>query len=157
MFPLNLPVQIGGFFPCRREKNNQPTPKISWEISLDLCLILSSPSFIGRAEGELKAKRLALPTGLQKVRKKGAKRLSFIPPFYILWGICFYHSLGKRWAKLNTAFLEIHFSSNNSWCTWRSGNGPKSRPKPSDQCCPWRTEIPGQISWEGWPREGRQH
>lgn len=52
-------------------------------------------------------------------------------------------------------FLGIHFSSNNSWHTWRSGNGPKSRP--SDQPCHWRTEIPGQISWEGWPGEGRQH
>lgn len=98
MFPLNLPVQIGGFFPCKREKQptNQPAPKISWEISLDLCLFLSSPSFIGRAEGELKAKRLALPTGLQKVRKKSAEKLSFRPPFYILWGICSYHSLVER-------------------------------------------------------------
>lgn len=103
VFPLNLPVQIG----CRRGKKPQKNPNqnpnilISWQIRLDLCLIFSSASFTGKVERELKAKRLALPIGLQNVRKSSANRLSFRPPVYILRRICSYDSLLKRWEKLN--------------------------------------------------------
>lgn len=142
------------FFPCRRKKKTkQPNPNIFREISLDLCLILSSPLFIERAEGELKAKRLALPTGLQNVRKHCANRLSFRPPVYIFWGICSYDSLVERWAKLNADISRNSFFFKQLLMHLKVRKWPKIKTQTLWSALPlkdWytRTDLPRRLAWE---------
>lgn len=103
---------------------------------------------------------------LLKVRRSSAKRLSFRPhalftyfgesvPMIPLWK--------DEWNWTQTfpgAYRCLSFPTNRTSFSSEfpliPGNGSKSRPKSSDQCYPWGTEISGQISWEAWCGKGGQ-
>lgn len=111
MFPLNLPVQIGGFFPCRREKTtNQPTNSKNL-LGNQLRSVPHSFFSIIHWEGRrgTEGQKISPSYWTAKSKKKGCQEIIFYTTFLYTLGNLF---LSFSWEKMSKT---EHSISRNSF------------------------------------------